>query len=251
MIRIDNLTFTYDETMVLDRIQLDFEEKGVYGILGPNGAGKSTLLKIIGKILRVDNGQVFIRDKDINHYSRMELARLVAYVPQQFVPEYAFTVSQLLEMGRHPYHGQFDHINSDERKIIGEAICATGLSGMEDHYITELSGGELQRVMIARALVQDTPIIILDEPISHLDIHYQQEIIHLLQEISDKKNKLIITVLHDMNVGLNYCDHIHLIHDHHVISGQPRDVLTLKRLKKIYGVDLVSVDSGEKTYIQW
>lgn len=251
MIRVENLTFKYDDTLVLDQIDLSFCSNGVYGILGPNGAGKSTLLKVLGKILKVESGHIFLDDRDINQYSRMELARKVAYVPQQFVPQYAFTVQQLLEMGRHPYHGQFDEISQDEKRLIGEAVCATGLVGMEDHFITELSGGELQRVMIARAIVQDTPVIILDEPISHLDIHFQQGIIHMLQRISREKNKLVITVLHDMNVGLNYCDYIHLIHNHTVVSGKPEEVLTLDRLKDIYGINLVSVSNGDKSYIQW
>lgn len=251
MIHISGLTFLYDEHLVLDQISLDFGNAGLYGILGPNGAGKSTLLKNIGGILSVDNNTIRIDGKDINKYSKKKLAQKVAYVPQQFSPVYAFTVMQLLEMGRFPYHGLFDELTIKEREIIDYAVQVTGLTELKDHFITELSGGELQRVMIARALVQDTPIIILDEPISHLDIHYQKEIIQLLKMISKKKNKVIITVLHDMNVGLNYCDYVHLLSNRKVISGKPGDVLTLDQMKQTYQVDLIKVEHDDKQFIHW
>ncbi len=251
MIRIKNLSYSYGKTLVLDKIDITFTRPGIYGILGPNGAGKSTLLKIIGRILNIPAGQVFIEEKDIHSIKHKELATIIAYVPQQFIPNYAFTVRQLLEMGRHPYHGQFDSITKEENELIDYSIKVTELSKLEHNYITELSGGELQRVMIARALVQDTPIIILDEPISHLDIHYQKEIIKLLRNIAIDRNKLIITVLHDMNVGLNYCDYIHLIHDHKVTSGKPKDVLTLEKVKAIYNVDLIKIKHGDSEFIHW
>jgi len=251
MITIKNLSFSYGKTQVLHDISLRFNRPGVYGILGPNGAGKSTLLKIIGGILSVATGHVFIEEKELHEYSRKELAKIIAYVPQQFLATYEFTLRQLIEMGRHPYHGKFDSITVEEEQLIDHALRVTGLSTFQDKYITELSGGELQRVMIARALVQDTPVIILDEPISHLDIHYQKEIIGLLNQIAVKGNKLIITVLHDMNVGLNYCDYIHLLHEKSVTSGKPKEVLTLERVKAVYGVDLVKVESAGSEYIHW
>jgi iron complex transport system ATP-binding protein len=176
---------------------------------------------------------------------------MIAYVPQQFKPEYAFTVLQLLEMGRYPYHGQFDELSKEEFLLIEYAIEVTGLETLTHKFITELSGGELQRVMIARALVQDTPMIFLDEPISNLDIHYQKEIILLLNKIAVDKKKLIVSVLHDMNVGLNHCDFIHLIHDHKVTSGRPKDVLSLERVEAVYNIPVHKIENTYGEYIHW
>lgn len=251
MIRIENLSFSYEKTKVLEQVSMDFCDAGVYGILGPNGAGKSTLLKLIGGILKVSKNHIFINDQDLTTYNRKDIAKLIAYVPQQFSPTYAFSVEALLEMGRHPYHGQFDILSSEEHNLINYAIEVTGLEHLRRSFITELSGGELQRVMIARALVQDTPIIVLDEPISHLDIHYQKEIIGLLNRIAIDKNKLIITVLHDMNVGLNHCDYIHLLFNHKVLSGKPEEVLTVEIVKDVYNTDVRKIEDISGDYIHW
>ncbi len=164
---------------------------------------------------------------------------------------YAFTVRQILEMGRHPYHGQFDGLTKDECALIEYAIHVTGLEDLKDHYVTELSGGELQRTLIARAIVQDTPIIILDEPISHLDIHFQKEIIKLLNKIAKESNKLVITVLHDMNVGLNHCDYIHLLSDLPVTSGRPKDVLTIDNVSAVYKTDVHMMENEHGEFIHW
>lgn len=251
MIRIENLSFSYENTLVLNKVNMEFCDAGVYGILGPNGAGKSTLLKLLGGILKTSKNRIFIDNEDINTISRKKIASKIAYVPQQFSPTYAFSVEQLLEMGRHPYHGQFDELSQVERDLIEYAVDVTGLHKLRKNYITELSGGELQRVMIARALIQDTPIIALDEPISHLDIHYQKEIINLLNTIAVDKHKLVITVLHDMNVGLNHCDYIHLLHDHEVLSGKPEEVLTIDIVSKVYNTHVRKIQDLSGEFIHW
>ena len=251
MVRIKNLSFKYEKTPVLDDVTIEFCDAGVYGILGPNGAGKSTLLKLIGGILKVPKNHIFIDNKDLTTFNRREIAQKIAYVPQQFSPTYAFSVETLLEMGRHPYHGQFDDLSHEEHQLINYAIEVTGLEHLRRNYITELSGGELQRVMIARALVQDTPIIALDEPISHLDIHYQKEIIGLLNKIAKDQNKLIITVLHDMNVGLNHCDYIHLLFNHKVLSGKPAEVLTIDIVQDVYKTEVRKIEDNSGNFIHW
>lgn len=251
MIRIENLSFSYEKTKVLEKVSMDFCDAGVYGILGPNGAGKSTLLKLIGGILKIPKNHIFIDDIDLTTISRKEMATKIAYVPQQFSPTYAFSVEALLEMGRHPYHGQFDILSKEEHEMVDYAIEVTGLGHLRRSFITELSGGELQRVMIARALVQDTPIIVLDEPISHLDIHYQKEIIGLLNKIATERNKLIITVLHDMNVGLNHCDYIHLLFNHKVLSGKPSEVLTIDIVSDVYKTEVRKIQDHTGNFIHW
>lgn len=251
MIDIQNVSFAYDNIKVLDNISLSFKFKGLYGILGPNGVGKSTLLKLIGNMLQPQVGKILFDGTNIKEISKKKLAQWIAYVPQQVNVNYAFTVREILEMGRHPYHERFDNLKADEHALIEYAIMVTGLSEHVLHRINALSAGEMQRVMIARALVQDTPIIILDEPISHLDIHYQKEIILLLQNIAHDKNKTIITVLHDMNVGLNYCDEIHLLHDAGVFSGKPQEVMTCEQLEFVYKTPVFKVQSEQGQFIHW
>lgn len=251
MIKIKNLSFSYEEKKVLNHIDLAFTKKGLYGLLGPNGVGKSTLLKLIGNMLKPDEGEIFFDGKNIKEIPKKKLAQQIAYVPQQVNVQYAFSVKEILAMGRHPYHERFEELKPYEYDLIRFAVEVTGLESHIQHRINELSSGEMQRVMIARALVQDTPIIILDEPISHLDIHYQKEIIMLLKKIAEEKDKIIITVLHDMNVGLNYCDEIHLLHDQGVISGRPEEVLTCNQLEHVYKTPVFKVIGEQGQYIHW
>jgi len=251
MIEVKNISFSYDEQPVLHDISLSFHSKGLYGILGPNGVGKSTLLKLLGNILQPSQGTISFDGKNIDAIHKKKLAQWIAYVPQQVNVGYAFSVKEILDMGRHPYHERFDSLKADELELIQFAINVTGLQNLVNHRINELSSGEMQRVMIARALVQDTPIIILDEPISHLDIHYQKEIILLLQKIAHEKNKIIITVLHDMNVGLNYCDEVHLLHNKGIYSGKPNDVMTCERLEQVYRTQVFKVETDHGYFIYW
>lgn len=251
MIEVKAVSFSYDKKKVLERIHISFEKNGLYGLLGPNGVGKSTLLKLLGNMLRPDEGGIFFDGKNIKDIPKKKLAQQIAYVPQQVNVQYAFSVKEILEMGRHPYHERFGALMPFEYELIRFAVDVTGLSEHLEHRINELSSGEMQRVMIARALVQDTPIIILDEPISHLDIHYQKEIILLLKKIADEKNKIIITVLHDMNVGLNYCDEIHLLHDNGVISGKPEVVMTCEQIEAVYKTSVFKVNGEQGQYIHW
>lgn len=251
MITAKDLSFGYDDRTIFDKVSFNFEEAGFFGIIGPNGAGKSTLLKLILGFLKPDEGQIQINGASVPQMKRRELAKQIAYVPQQMNVDYDFTVMDILEMGRHPYHGQFDGMTSKERALIQETIEATGLSHLTDHSVTTLSGGELQRLLIGRALVQDTPIILLDEPISHLDIHYQKEIVNLLASIGSLKGKIMISVLHDMNVALNYCDGVFLVHEGAVISGKPEEVITPSRIERVYKTQVHLIQSDQRKVIYW
>ncbi len=251
MIDVKALCFAFDERVIFDQVSFGFEKAGLFGIIGPNGAGKSTLLKLILGFLKPDDGDICINGQSVSHMKRRDLAKEIAYVPQHITLDYDFTVMDILEMGRHPYHGQFDTMTRKERDLIDEAIEATGLSHLTGHSVTTLSGGEMQRLLIGRALVQDTPVILLDEPISHLDIHYQKEIVNLLSTIGREKGKIIISVLHDMNVALNYCEGVFLVHEGTVISGQADEVITPERIEAVYKTKVHLIESDARKVIYW
>lgn len=251
MIQVDNMSFSYGEQAVLDCVDLYITEPGFYGVLGPNGSGKTTLLKLLCGILDNDLGVIKLDSIDIHQWNRKEIATHIAYVPQQFNMIYDFSVSEIVVMGRHPYHGRFESMSKSEKELVEHALDVTGLQKLKSKSITQLSGGEMQRVIIARALVQDTPVILLDEPISHLDIHYQKEIIHLLKKIAYSQNKIVISVLHDMNIGMNYCDQVYLINEGKIIAGKPSEVLTMDVIEEVYNTKVHMIKDDERQIVYW
>lgn len=251
MIKLNHLSFAYGTRSILENVDLTIFEPGFYGILGPNGSGKTTLLKLICGILVPTQGSILMDQVDMKRWNRKEMAKHIAYVPQHFNLNYDFKVEEVVAMGRHPYHNSFDSLTKEEYHMIDHALELTGLTGFKQRSINKLSGGEMQRVIIARALVQDTPVIILDEPVSNLDIHYQKEIITLLQDIAVSQNKLIITVLHDINIGMNYCDKVYLIQDGKIVFGEPKEILTLELIESIYKTKVHMVQNDGQSIVYW
>jgi iron complex transport system ATP-binding protein len=181
-----------------------------------------------------------------------ELAQKIAFVPQMFSMNYAFTVKEVIMMGRYPHTGHLTSPTEKDYAIVNQVIIDTNLTELENCFVNALSGGELQRVIIARAIAQDTSIILLDEPISHLDIHYQYEIITLLKKMCRKHKKTIISVLHDLNVTMNHCDHIFLLKDGHIIEqGEPLEVLTPEAIHNIYGVNVEMIRNASQKWMTW
>ncbi|MCF6336021.1 MAG: ABC transporter ATP-binding protein [Spirochaetales bacterium] len=239
IIDINNLNWSYNGTKVLDNISLNIKPGTFTGILGPNGAGKTTLLKTILNLLQPDRNSILISNDDIRNYSRNELAKIEAYVPQSSKNNFNFTVEQIVLMGRSPFLGRFDRESNDDIGIADWAMKETGVFGLKNKYITTLSGGELQRTIIARALTQEPAILALDEPTSHLDIHHQINILSIVRSLAKKKSLTIIAVLHDINHALEYCDNLFLLnHGKIVTHGSPEDVITPDIMKKIYNLNI-------------
>lgn len=251
MIESKHLSFSYGKHLVLEDINLTLQDTGFYGIMGPNGAGKSTLVKLLARILPADKKTIFYEHKDIHEYQGKELAKYISYVPQNTSIEYEFTVMDILKMGRYPHLGRFDNLDAHDVKCIEEAIAITDIENLVDKKVTEISGGELQRTLIARTLVQDTKIILLDEPISHLDIKYQKETIKLLQEIVREKEKLVIAVLHDVNVCSRYCDYVIVLENKKAILGKPEEVLTRERMEEVYHTEVMMVENDKDKIFYW
>lgn len=236
-IEVKNLSFSYENRNILKDITLGFSKGNFYSVIGPNGSGKSTFIKNISKILSIKDKCVFIGDRDISTISNKELAKKMAVIPQDILIEYDFTVFDIVMMGRSPYKRRFEDFNNQDEKIVEKYMKATKTWDLKDKLITELSGGESQRVIAARALTQETDIILLDEPTSHLDIQYQVEFLKIFKAL--KMDKVIIAVLHDLNLASIFSDEIILINKGEIVSkGTPWEVICKENIKNVYNLSV-------------
>lgn len=236
-INVKNLSHSYGDKNVLNNISLSFSSGNFYSIIGPNGSGKSTFIKNISKIIASKHESVFIENQDICSINNKELAKIMAVIPQNLQIDYDFTVFDIVMMGRSPYKRRFEDFNTEDRKIVEKYMKVTNTWDLKNKLITELSGGEVQRVIAARALSQETDIILLDEPTSHLDIQYQIEFLNIFRGL--KKNRVIIAVLHDLNLASIFSDEIILISEGQVLAkGKPQDVITKENIKKSYNLSV-------------
>jgi iron complex transport system ATP-binding protein len=238
ILSVDSLSYKYEEKAVLDQVSLGIEKGEMIGILGPNGCGKTTLLKNLNKNLKPHGGCVMIEGDDISGISKREIAQTVAVVPQSNEIRFAFTVREIVTMGRMPFQESFRGETSADLEIIHKAMDQTGLTEFADRYINTLSGGERQRAVIARAITQTPKVILMDEPTLHLDINMQFEVLDLIQKLSRENGLAVIMVSHDLPMVTRYCDRVILIHDHKVFAmGTPEEVLTKENMSAVFNVD--------------
>lgn len=226
------------EKYILDNIYGTFSEGGFYGILGPNGSGKTSLIRHILRFLDIKEGIISVGNKDIKEFSRKEFACRISFVPQNVNMDVNFCVYDIIAMGRNPYMKRFQDLSTKDKEIINHAMEVTSCIHLKDKNFSYLSGGEAQRVLVARAIAQDTKYLILDEPISHLDIRYQVELMETLKRLNEEENKTIIAILHDLNLSSAYCKDIFLMKDGRVYaSGLVEEVLTKENLKAVYDMN--------------
>lgn len=237
-ILVNNLNCIIDGKSILNNISLSFKKGKFYSIVGPNGSGKTTLLKNILKLLAVEKNTVLIERNDVNKLNNNQLSKLISYVPQNTSIEFDFSVIDIVMMGRNPYLKRFQAETKKDYEIAEKAMKRTNIWNLKNRSINTLSGGERQRVIIARALTQSTDIILLDEPISQLDIHHQINIMKLLKELTEEMNITVITVIHDLNYAIQYSDYLLFLNNGKVFSfGYPEEVITKENLKEVYGME--------------
>lgn len=240
MLNIERLRFSYRTRPVLEDIDLDIRKGEIIGILGPNGCGKTTLLKLLNRNLHPESGKVSMSGKDIEKISKKEIARHIAVVPQSNEIRFAFTVRDIVMMGRMPFLNQFENETSEDVRIVEEAMRRTNITEFADRPINTMSGGERQRAIIARALAQKPEIILLDEPTLHLDINHQFEVLDLVKRLSKDEELTVVIVSHDLPMVVKYCDRMVLIHDHKVFAiGTPEEVLTAENMRTVFNIDAV------------
>jgi len=232
------LGFAYGGNTVLEDVSLDLRSGEMVGIVGPNGSGKSTLLRLLSGVLSPAQGEIRIHGRALSSYSRRDLSRAIAVVPQDTVVEFPFSVGEVVLMGRSPHLGGFAFEGARDLEIARDAMVRTGVLELAQRSIHEISGGERQRVIVARALSQEAVILLLDEPTAFLDIRHEVEIYDLLHDVQ-QEGRAILTVLHDLNLAALYCDRVVLLdHGRVVRSGRPDEVLTYAVLTEVYQTEI-------------
>jgi iron complex transport system ATP-binding protein len=244
---LDNVTFGYRREPIVQQVSLRLAAGDMVGLLGPNGAGKSTLLKLATGILRPSQGSVTLQGQNIRRLSQVEIARRVAVVPQDFTVQFAYTVRQIVELGRMPHMGALGVTRATDRAAIDAALADTSTDQLADRVFNELSGGERQRVLVALALAQDAGIVLLDEPTAHLDIKHQIEVLELLRRLNSKRGLTVLAALHDLNLAARYFPRLVLFRRQIVADGPPAHVLNGTLLSEIYGTPVrVGILRGEE-----
>jgi len=247
-LNINNIHFSYGSLNVLNGISLTFQDSTFYAIIGPNGCGKSTLLKCMYSFLKPNKGSIEINNSNLLHMNHKKRASEISYVAQSVETSFDFTVKDIVSMGRNPYVKRFSTLSKTDISHVYQAMNQTSVLEYKNKSVNELSGGEKQRAFIARALAQDTKIILLDEPVSMLDINHQIEIMDTIKLLSKKHNRTVICVLHDLNLASMYADRVILMNNGKVRSiGTPNEVLTKKNIKEVYKTDINIITNADKT----
>lgn len=232
-IKTDNIQVSFGSKPILHDISLSIHDKEFVGIIGPNGSGKSTFLKCLYRVLQPSGGKIFFDGSELNSLSHRDTALKMAVVAQHSTVNFDFSVLEMVLMGRSPYKGLLDRDQLDDYEIAHHALAEVGLSDFESRNFNTLSGGEQQRVILARALAQRTECLVLDEPTNHLDIKYQLELMTIVKRL----DATVVSAIHDLNLAAIYCDRIIALKDGHIVcSGTPQEVLTAETIRHIYGV---------------
>jgi iron complex transport system ATP-binding protein len=244
MIAVDKLNVMLSQRLILKDISLTIEKGKFYCIAGPNGSGKTTFLRSLLNALPIGKGLIHIENNDINSYSQKKLARIEAVVPQNTYPECEFSAFDVVLMGRSPYLSPLQNESARDLRIVKESMEITNTWHLKDTSVQCLSGGEKQRVIIARALAQQTNVLLLDEPVSNLDIHHQVEILNLLKRLNEEKGITVIAVLHDLNHVFTYSHKVILFNDGKLVDvGTPENVLTQENIRKVFCVDTCFIEN--------
>ena len=247
-IDIDCMGFGYTDESVLRDISLHLDGPQFVSILGPNGVGKSTLIHCINKILSPTVGTVLFDDKNVNDYSLKEMAKNVGYVPYASTDSFPLTVVDTVLLGRHP-HSNWKTSDEDLR-IVYSALDKLGIEDLAMRYFNELSAGQHQKVMLARGLVQEPSVLLLDEPTSNLDVKHQLGISRLLRRLSHENDLMVIMISHDLNIAAKYSDSIIMMHEGSIFAvGTPEEVLTRDNIKTVYGVESRIIDDEGRPHI--
>ena len=233
-IRTDALHAMLGGTEILHGLDFTAGDRSLVGVIGPNGTGKSTLLKCIYRVLKPSEGAVFVDGQPLSEYRVRDSAKKIAVLAQHNFYNFEFTVQDVVLMGRAPHKRALERDSAADFKIVHEAMERVGVAPLRNRLFSTLSGGEQQRVLLARALAQQTPCLILDEPTNHLDIKYQLELLDLVRSL----DRTVIAAIHDLNIAAMYCDTIFVMQSGRIVAaGAPRDVLTRSLIRSVYEVD--------------
>ena len=252
IINIENLNYSYGKKEVLKELSLDIDENKLTGIIGPNGCGKSTLAKNIIKYINGNFESFKIMDIDIRELSHKKIAQLISYIPQKSTIISNISVFDYVLLGRFPLlKNSWDNYSEKDYKIVENNINLLNIKELKDRNVETLSGGELQKALLARALAQEAKILLLDEPTSALDLNNAVEFMKILKNISIKKNISVIIIIHDLNLASLFCDSLIILKDGRFIEkGSPKEVINEENIKSVYNLDCkVCYNENDKPYI--
>lgn len=248
-VRLSDVTFGFGrkeaavQSPVLKKVSLTIAPGEVLGILGPNGSGKSTLLKILMRILVPQQGTVEWFGQSHGAFSQADIARHVAFVPQETQQAFPFTINEMVLMGRYPHHNRTWGLGwegSRDRAVAMQAMRDLDVAHLGTRLITNVSGGERQRAVIARALAQEPEVLLLDEPTAFLDLHHQLDIARIIRRLNRERGLTVVLVSHDLNLASQYCDRLLLLREGEIVTmGLPEDVLAGESLERVYGCSVL------------
>ena len=236
-INIANLTFAYDNRTIFNDLSVSFPQGGFCSILGPNGSGKTTLLKCIVGLLQPSGGSIMLEGKPMSEYKMMDLARKIAYVPQYQDIVFDISVFDYVMLGRNPYQTPWEMQRPEDKEIVEDMLQRCKVWKYRDNLLQALSGGERQRVMIARAMAQQTGIMLLDEPLSNIDVTHKFEIMDILQELNEERNVTVLIILHDLPIAKAYSKQVLLLKEGKMLHfGDKNAVLTEEIIRNCFNL---------------
>ena len=234
---LDGVGFDVAGAVLLKPLTLSLLNRGITGLVGQNGSGKSTLLKILARQQPPSRGSIVFEGRPLQAWPEREFARRVAYLPQHTPLAAGLTTRELVELGRYPWHGALGRFSQTDRQKVDEALALTCTDVFADRFVDTLSGGERQRVWLAMLIAQDARVLLLDEPISALDVAHQLRVLGLVRRLSMEKDLAVMIVIHDINLAARYCDDIIALKAGEIVAhGTPAEFMTTARLQEIYDV---------------
>lgn len=234
MIKTENIHHEYGDTKVLNGINIVVGKKQFVGVVGPNGSGKSTLLKCIYRVLKPTVGIIKLENQNIEHMKMQETARKMSVVAQHNHNSFDFIVEDMVLMGRSPYKKAMERNNEEDYRIVRDSLDIVDMLSFRKREFSSLSGGEQQRIILARALAQQPECLILDEPTNHLDIKHQLQILNIIKDLDIS----VVAAIHDLNIAMKYCDQVYMLKEGHVVSfGKTESILTEKMIQEVFDVE--------------
>jgi len=242
-ITVKNLTIGYNTKMVTDNVSFYLASGQLCAIVGVNGIGKSTLLRTLGKLQPKLSGEVYINGKALESHTSFELAKTLSFVLTEQPASKNLTVQELIALGRQPYTNWIGTLAPEDKQQVEKSLSSFLLTNLRFNKCHELSDGQVQRVFIARAMAQDTPLILLDEPTTHLDLYHKVQILKLLQDLAHTRHKTIIFTTHEIDLAIQLCDKILILDGHENPSGTPCELIEQKRFERLFPSEMVRFDA--------
>jgi iron complex transport system ATP-binding protein len=241
-LRAEGLTLGYDGPAIVEDLDVTLLDGKVTAIVGANACGKSTLLRGLARLLKPRAGAVLLDGRALAEQSTLDVAKVLGLLPQTPLAPDGISVADLVSRGRYPHQGWFRRWTEEDHAAAAAALDATGTADLVDRQVRQLSGGQRQRVWVAMALAQQTDLLLLDEPTTHLDINHQVELLRLLRTLNAETGKTIVVVLHDLNLACRFCDHVIAMADGRIVAeGVPGEVITAELVQEVFGLACVIV----------